>query len=364
MDGPPAKPNPRFQAAGAGPWRLTAAASRISPSLAVALAAATALSLLAREGWLPDLLTFARQHLAVAAVLIAIVAARSRRWTWSLVALGTAAVNVALLYPDGPARLAWAAPGAAASSPRLRVLSLNLTADNYYTGRVSRFLRKSGADILAFQEISPYWGVKLEELRDAYPYVFPPLVPFSSEIAVMSRRPLVEAEILAPPPGSVAADWARPLRVVVGDGAGGRVTVYDVHPETPRSRDRWRMRNEQLAWLARTARERDGDRPRVVAGDFNAPPSSPFLQDLARVADLRDAAGSGFRWPTRQPTPGAPYLFWLGAPVDHILVSPGIAVEGFAVERNVESDHRPIVADLRLPAAPPSPQPSAASPAR
>jgi endonuclease/exonuclease/phosphatase (EEP) superfamily protein YafD len=142
------------------------------------------------------------------------------------------------------------------------------------------------------------------------------------------------------------------------------VALYGVHPETPRSPERWRARNAQLAWLADAIPRRDPDRPVIVAGDFNTPPWSPFFRDLLRHVGLRSAAGAGFRWPTRQPMLWSPYLSWLGAPVDHVLVSPDVAVDAFAVQRDVESDHLPIMTDLRLASPRGEAQSAPVSPAR
>ena len=44
----------------------------------------------------------------------------------------------------------------------------------------------------------------------------------------------------------------------------------------------------------------------------------------------------------------APLLAWLGAPVDHVLVSHDITADRFAVGHSVYSDHLPVIADLRL----------------
>lgn len=97
-----------------------------------------------------------------------------------------------------------------------------------------------------------------------------------------------------------------------------------------------------------------------MLGDFNTPPWSFLFTDLTAAAQLRDAGGGGIRQPTRQPMLAAPHLAWLGAPVDHVLVSPEIGVAAFAVGPSVHSDHLPVIADLRLHGA----QPSGASPAR
>lgn len=314
--------------------------------------ALTLLSLGARHAWLLDLLTFARQHLLFAAAALVPAAWLAGSRPGAIAAAAAVAVNLTLLLPPAAAP---ALPSPTAPVP-LRVLSLNLLNQNYYANRVQRFLRRSGADVILVQELAEFTGEKLAGLRDLYPYAWPALSPPGGDIAVLSKRPLQEVERLEPPPAAVDSPRGRPLRLLV-DG----VAIYAVHPDTPRSPASWRRRNALLDWLGRTISTRDGDRPSIVAGDFNTPPGSPFLVAFERAAGLRDAAGAGLRRPTRQPLLLAPYLAPLGAPVDHVLVSPGIAVAAFAVGRDVESDHLPIIADLLLPRAA---QPAIASPAR
>lgn len=337
--------------------RRRATASLLGGAILV-MALATALSLpsLAREAWLLDLLTFARQHLIALGLVLALAALRAGHRRWALASASCAALNLALALP-----LAQAGPGiltsrAAAAGSEARVLTLNLLAENYYTKRVERYLRASGADIVALQELTPYWAEKLQALKDAYPYVSPPLLPWRSSSVILSKHPFVEAGPLRAPENAATGRWNWPLRAVVDIG-GEQVAVYVVHPETPRSLEQWRMRNRYLTWLGEEVRQRDGERPRIVLGDFNTPPWSPFLAGFEAAAGLRQAA-AGLRWPTRQPLVLAPYLSWLGAPVDHILLSPGLEAATFAVGGDVRSDHLPVLADIRLPADHAPAQPS------
>jgi endonuclease/exonuclease/phosphatase (EEP) superfamily protein YafD len=348
------------------PQRAVAAARRAVPALlgcaVMGLAVTTLLSLLGRHGWLLDLLTFARQHLIVIGLALAGAGLLARRRAWATAAAVCAALNLALAVPltqIGPSALA---TSAAAAGPQVRVLTLNLLADNYRAKRVLRYLRATDADIVALQELTPYWARKLADLQDVYPYVTPPLLPWRSTTVILSKHPFVEANVLRAPPGTVTGKWNRPLRAVV-DVAGQRVAVHAVHPETPRSPEQWEMRNRYLAWLGQKVQRLDGDRPRIVLGDFNAAPWSPFLQDFEAATGTRQAA-AGLRWPTRQPLILAPHLSWLGAPVDHVLLSPELEAAEFGVGRDVRSDHLPVLADIRLPATRHAAQSSAASPAR
>jgi vancomycin resistance protein VanJ len=79
----------------------------------------------------------------------------------------------------------------------------------------------------------------------------------------------------------------------------------------------------------------------LVAGDFNSPPGSHGLRPLRRrLADAfaADGSGFGFTFPNRLPL----------LRIDYLLVSPELAVLDCRVLRTGASDHRAVVADLRL----------------
>jgi endonuclease/exonuclease/phosphatase (EEP) superfamily protein YafD len=65
-------------------------------------------------------------------------------------------------------------------------------------------------------------------------------------------------------------------------------------------------------------------------------------------AGLADAGGGPGR-PTRQPLLLAPHLSWLGSPVDHVAVSPDVAVLRYGVGADIGSDHLPVIVEVRLP---------------
>ena len=87
-------------------------------------------------------------------------------------------------------------------------------------------------------------------------------------------------------------------------------------------------------------------RPVIVAGDLNAPESSPVVGAL-RAAGLRDAfssAGKGYGYTQGHALrPGISFLR-----IDHILVSRTLGVLDCFVGSKDGSEHRPVIADLLL----------------
>ncbi|MCG7285500.1 endonuclease/exonuclease/phosphatase family protein [Cellulomonas sp. ACRRI] len=136
-----------------------------------------------------------------------------------------------------------------------------------------------------------------------------------------------------------------------------------------------RARVESARLLLARAAEVAGDGPVVLTGDLNAEPGSEPLRVLlagpaagaggaatrGRLVDARAASATPPSGPSTTftelvdpdgpaPGPGAPRRR-----IDHVLVSPDVAVEAYAVldarpGGRHPSDHDPVVATLRLPA--------------
>jgi endonuclease/exonuclease/phosphatase (EEP) superfamily protein YafD len=101
----------------------------------------------------------------------------------------------------------------------------------------------------------------------------------------------------------------------------------------------FRARNDQLRALAHLAAGLEP--PKVLIGDFNLSPWSPFFPPLLKQAGLvnaRDGFGILPTWPT----------FFVPAmiPLDHCLVSPEARVTNIETGPDIGSDHLPLIIDL------------------
>lgn len=105
-------------------------------------------------------------------------------------------------------------------------------------------------------------------------------------------------------------------------------------------------RYSQARKLAADIARRAGGRPLIVAGDLNAPETSPVIRTLLEPG-LRDAfssAGFGYGY-----THGHSLKIGISfLRIDHILVSPGIGVVDAMAGGRDGSEHRPVIADLLL----------------
>lgn len=143
--------------------------------------------------------------------------------------------------------------------------------------------------------------------------------------------------------------------------AAGAFDLITVHFESPRSgllaarreglegREPWQRNHEiRLAQSRALAREIGApSRPLVVAGDLNAPDSSAVIGTL-RATGLADAfASAGRGWGYTYGHTQRPAFSFLR--IDHVLVSAEFEVVDAFAGGAEASDHRPVIADLRLP---------------
>lgn len=263
------------------------------------------------------------------------LAAAGRRRSLAAVAGALAAAHVVWAAPDlRPAR---PRPVDAADGPGLRLFSANILYTNGDMAGIAEEIRAARPEVVALQEVSPLNLAALEALGvvDDFPYRLLAPRPDAFGSAILSRHPLVDSELLL-----VAGLPLPRTTVAVGDR---RVRLYDVHTRAPTQGGvgTWKVQLAELRGLV----EADGG-PRIVTGDLNATSGHrPFRQLLA--AGLRDAHVERGRWWAAT----WPRDRWWTPPlarIDHVLVSPEIAVVDVREGTGRGSDHRPVVADLAL----------------
>ena len=298
--------------------------------LAAGLAVACIAALLARVSWVAELFTHFRLQYAVlgTGTLLALIWRRS----W-LAALALAPLLAAVTWP----LLAYFSPPAAvraATGAELTIMSANLSAGNRRTTALLALVRAEMPDVIVLTELTHRWVAALEPLLEAYPHqLLEPRRRGGEGIGVLSRLPVSAARIV--PLESM------PAAALTLEVAGRDVQLLGIHLRSPPVPRAMAERNRQLVALAERVRESDG--PRIVTGDFNSTPFSPWLADWIDATGLDDAArGRGYlyTWPT--------FLPILGIPIDHCFVSEDFHVLELRRLPAFGSDHYPILARLAL----------------
>jgi endonuclease/exonuclease/phosphatase family metal-dependent hydrolase len=122
---------------------------------------------------------------------------------------------------------------------------------------------------------------------------------------------------------------------------GYQAELICVHPTSPNI-----VRAGAATWRKEIAvLPPPGDRPRVLAGDFNATLDHAAFRDVLRLgyADAGREAGHALT-PTWGP-PGRGPIFTL----DHVLVNRECAVLDYSVHAVPGTDHRAVFAEIQLP---------------
>ncbi|MEV7020103.1 endonuclease/exonuclease/phosphatase family protein [Streptomyces sp. NPDC093991] len=261
---------------------------------------------------------------------------------------------------------ATAAGDASPSGSRAPAVPLRVATYNIHAGagedqvfdldRTAGALRELKADVIGLQEVDVHWGDRsafvdearalAEKLRMrvffAPVYDLDPAVEGGERrqygVAVLSRHPVLHAEnheitrLSTQTPDPVPAPAPGFAEIVIRV-EGVRTHVYSTHLDYRADPS---VRAAQVADMLEVLADDRG--PRILVGDFNAEPSAPELAPLWHT--LRDAApDAGATYPATAPEKR----------IDLITVSRGITVTGARTHATGASDHRPVVADLRLP---------------
>ena len=218
-------------------------------------------------------------------------------------------------------------------APHFRVVGYNVWARNTDQDDVLRFLRESDPDVAVCCEVRGDMARRFAlELKDVFPHQA--LAPRETVegIVILSKHPIRSKDVTELPGGSLIVN----VDIMVN---GECVHVLGVHPFSPVSVPRWKIRNEQLESAAAIARTMPG--PAIVIGDFNTPPWSHFFGKFERESSFRDTQrGIGFSrtWPRGKSL--------LQIPIDHAFVSEHWLVKTRKAGRATSSDHLPLVIDL------------------
>ena len=296
-----------------------------------ALGAATLLALLAPLGWPFELFAHFRAQYAAAALLVTLVLAWQRRG----IAAGIAVLIVAWNALPVVQRASADAPSVSCDGPAFTVATVNLQYSNPQHERFLAWLAGHPADLIVVQELTSAWAQDLVG-SETHPHRFLLTREDPYGIGVLSRWPLESAGAI-----DLAGDGLPSVEGIV-EIEGRRVRLLGLHTHWPVLPEVARMRDAALGQAAGIAR--DSDFPVILLGDLNLTPDSPEFTRLLDESALRDVV-SGRRWrPTWQAG------FWpLALRIDHVLVSAQLCVEAVEVGPSIGSDHRPVIARLRLP---------------
>ena len=293
------------------------------------------IALASRWHWFAELFSHFRLHYLLAQGVLFVVFLNTRRYAWLVATLLLSLPNawyvlpyLAPLLPDSETRAELSA------APEL--VTVNLNYRNTDQARMLAYLQASDADVLVLSEFTPDWELALDQALADWPHrvLRPREDPFG--LAVYAREPVEQVQRLR-----LGAPGSENLRLLVQAG-GQTVELYAVHLFPPTTAWRAAARNQQLDSLAQLL-SRPAEHARLVTGDLNLTPFSPYFGDFLKASGFRDARlpeGLHVTWPT--------FALPLWIAIDHCLAAPELEVYSVRTGPNIGSDHFPL--EIRLAA--------------
>lgn len=300
----------------------------------LAVAFATAAGFLGQTWWVFDLFSHFRVQYFVFFCAAALFFAGLRQPGWISAAAVCGAVNLAFILP---LYAGFPIPGGAstayAGETSYRLLLANVLQSNQQHEPLAALIKAQQPDVIVLVEVNQAWISALEIPLAEYPYCLEALRNDHYGLAIYSRFPILESEILQ------LDGLAIPTLSATLDLGGSSLTVIGAHPPPPKGQYLSEQRNLQYAALARYISSRS--EPALLAGDLNTSSWSPYFQDLIRESGLRDSRkgfGLQLSWPVELPI--------LLTSIDHVLVPPQVKVLNRRVGQAVGSDHYPVILDF------------------
>jgi endonuclease/exonuclease/phosphatase (EEP) superfamily protein YafD len=299
----------------------------------VTLSAVVVLTLASQFGqyFFLELTTHFRLQYVLVAIVCAVVFTVLQDWKFVPIAIICAVLNAIYLGP-----YLRPASHVDADGPRLRLLHANVFKDNRDYKAVFDLVSKTNADLVVLQEVTHEWDNQIEVLKQLYPYTQSVPGPEGSGMAVLSRFPFQDEQVLH-------LDDSTHIAILVRVTVEGRpVTLLSLHPTTPITPKKFANRNRQFVEAAKLLKATKGSK--ILVGDLNMSMWSPYFRTLVEKSGLRDVR-VGFGLLTSWPMPLPPFL---RLPIDHCLVSGDVTVKDVQIGDAVSSDHRPLIVDLVL----------------
>ena len=268
---------------------------------------------------------FRFQYLWVGIIVVAACAALRMRG-WFDVALIATLINALWLVPDlsrSPRSLPAGAP--------LRVLVLNVHTESSGFAAVTQLIADTKPDVVGLVEVDARWLAALTPALAPYAHKIEKPRNDNFGVALYSKLTMAGSAELV---GSLL-----PTVVATIDVQGTQLGVLLTHPIPPVSSAALTDEESQLSAVAARARTMT---PVIVMGDLNATPwSRPFFIAANGLCDSRAGFGLQASFPATSAL--------LRIPIDHVLVSCSIGVRSREIERDVGSDHLPVLVDLVVP---------------
>ncbi len=305
-------------------------------------AAATLLGFLGRWFWVLDLLSHFRVQYAFLLLAGALVLmARRRRWA-AAVAAAFALLNGALLLP---LYLSRPVPPLSGALP-LRIATFNAFAGNKDREKAWKFIGEEAPDLVLILEMQKAWAGDLRAFAPQYQILAGEPRDGTLGLALLSKIPVKGVQLLHVEKDLAAFSLGSGLLLAVQarfEWDGRETAFLGIHPAPPVAQKHARARDVELVAVSRWVRSY-GERPLIVAGDFNSSPwGYHFRKLVAETGLVNSQHGFGLQLSWCE---GCGLLSFLKIPIDHVLHSRHWTTVERRLAPPLGSDHRMVLANL------------------
>jgi endonuclease/exonuclease/phosphatase (EEP) superfamily protein YafD len=213
----------------------------------------------------------------------------------------------------------------------LKHIQFNLNFRNKKMHDVLEYFKNSHADVITLQEVTRSHQEKLEQLKETYPYQnYCKFYPVVGAVAILSKHPFNENNSACLEERGLV--WSQ---ILVNNKPINIVAIHTLWPY-PYGQPK---QIEDIKTIFKHLTP-----PTLIAGDFNAASWSHTVQTIEKASSTKVIKGMRWSIDLKKQLPLLPN-FKLA--IDHVLLSKEFQVEEIFVEKNLGSDHLPVVSRIK-----------------
>lgn len=213
----------------------------------------------------------------------------------------------------------------------LKHIQFNLRFDNPKMNDVITYLKKSNADVITLQEVTKKHQEILSNFSKHYPHqAYCEFYPVVGAVAILSKHPFVNEKSACMKYKGL--QWSQ---VIVKKQA---INIVSIHTHWPYPSNQW----EQIENMKPIFKHMQT--PTLIAGDFNAVSWSHTVKQIEKASNTKVV--EGMRW-TIELKKQVPLIPNFKLAIDHVLLSEEFQVEEIFVDKDLGSDHLPVVSTIK-----------------
>ena len=218
----------------------------------------------------------------------------------------------------------------------LKIISINIFSQNNEYQYLKEYINEETADVIVLQELTPEWQKNVAFIREKYPYYKEEPRSNNFGIAVYSKIPF-DTVITKNYIDNMHPSLIGELKV-----NDKPVSILMTHPVPPLpNQARFERRNKQYQ-LMKTEIDEMKNQNIILIGDLNSTVYSPNFKLIQsdKLKDARTGFGLQNSWNAFIPI--------LRTNIDQCWVSKEMKVTNFYRGKDIQSDHFPIVVELKI----------------